>query len=44
MEGINSRLNEVEDQISDFEDTVHKNAQAEHQKEKNNLKNKMRRA
>ena len=39
MEGINSRLDEAEDQISDLEDKIEKNTQAEQQKEKRILKN-----
>ena len=39
LEGINSRLHEAEDQISDLEDKVEKNTPAEKQKEKTLLKN-----
>ena len=39
MEGINSRLDEAEDQISDLEYKAEKNTQAEKQKEKRILKN-----
>ena len=38
MEGINSRLDEAEDQISDLEDKVEKNTQVLWQKRKNNFK------
>ena len=34
LEGINSRLGETKDQISDVEDKVEKNTQVGHQKEK----------
>ena len=39
LEGISSRLDEAEDQISDLEDKIEKNTQAEQQKEKRILKN-----
>ena len=39
LEGINSRLDEAEDWISDLEDNAEKNTQAEQQKEKRILKN-----
>ena len=39
LEGTNSRLDEAEDWISDLEDKVEENIQAEQQKEKRILKN-----
>ena len=39
MKGINSRLDKAEDRISDLEDKVEKNTQADHQKEKSIKKN-----
>ena len=40
---MNSRLDETKDRISDLEDKVEKNTQAQQQKEKR-IKKKMRRA
>ena len=40
LEGINSRLGEAEDRISDFEDKVAENTQSDQQKEKKNFLNK----
>ena len=38
LEGINSKLDETEGLISDFEDTVAKNTKLQQQKEKKNPK------
>ena len=39
LQGINSRVDEAEDQIRDLEDERAENTQSEHQKEKKNPKN-----